>query len=96
MRENKIKKEALALRYDSEESGAPRVTAKGQGYIAERILENAEEAGVPVQEDPTLLSLLSEININEEIPEELYLAVAEVFAFIYRSDREMKNRNDSI
>lgn len=84
------RKKAVALRYH-EQYTAPKVTATGKGYIAESIIEKAEEHQVPIIEDATLVELLAELNINETIPEELYEAVAEVFAFIYRLDLESKN-----
>ncbi|MBG9450275.1 type III secretion exporter [Cytobacillus firmus] len=89
------RKEAVALTYDSESHGAPRVSAKGEGLTAENILEKAKEHGIPVQEDPALVELLGKLNINEGIPEELYQAVAEVFAFIYRADQEAGKRENS-
>ena len=82
------RKEAIALSYDPEVSDAPKVIAKGKGKIAENILERAQEHNIPVQEDPSLLELLGQLNVNETIPEELYQAVSEVFAYIYRLDRE--------
>ncbi|ARF15303.1 MULTISPECIES: EscU/YscU/HrcU family type III secretion system export apparatus switch protein [Sporosarcina] len=82
------RKEAVALSYDPEVSDAPKVIAKGKGKIAENILERAQEHAIPVQEDPSLLELLGQLNVNETIPEELYQAVSEVFAYIYRLDRE--------
>lgn len=89
MKEERYKrKEAVALSYDPGVSDAPRIVAKGKGMIAENILERAQEHGVPVQEDPSLLELLGQLNVNETIPEELYQAVSEVFAYIYRLDRE--------
>jgi flagellar biosynthesis protein len=72
---------AVALRYDG--TGAPRVTAKGRNLVAARILELAEEAGVPLYEDPDLLMLLSRLELGDEIPAALYVAVAEVIAFAY-------------
>ncbi|PLT30079.1 EscU/YscU/HrcU family type III secretion system export apparatus switch protein [Peribacillus deserti] len=86
------RKEAIALGYDSERDGAPRVLAKGKGLVAERILETAKENNVPVQEDPSLSGLLTELELNQTIPEDLYQAVAEVFAFIYRIDKEHKGK----
>lgn len=85
---NNIRKKAAALRYDHERDYAPKVKAVGKGLVAETIIEKAKESGVPIQEDPTLAELLSELNINETIPEELYNAVAEVFAFIYQMDKQ--------
>ena len=84
------RKEAIALSYQSDNEAAPKVVAKGAGYIAENIMEKAKDHQVPIQEDSTLVELLSELNINEQIPEELYHVVAEVFAFIYKADKDYK------
>lgn len=94
---NKYKRqEAIALSYDpTSKSSAPKVVAKGKGVIAENILEKAKEHNVPIQEDASLVEILSQIQINETIPEELYQAVAEVFAFVYRVDREYKQSTSS-
>jgi flagellar biosynthesis protein len=89
------RKEAVALTYDPESNGAPKISAKGKGLTAENILVKAKEHGIPVQEDPALVELLGKLNINEGIPEELYQAVAEVFAFIYRADQEAGKRKNS-
>ncbi|WP_066289100.1 EscU/YscU/HrcU family type III secretion system export apparatus switch protein [Bacillus sp. FJAT-29937] len=85
---NMHRKEAVALTYGKNGVDAPYVSAKGKGLIAESILAKANEHDIPVQEDPSLLELLGKLNINEQIPEELYEAVAEVFAFIYKADKE--------
>ncbi len=71
---------AVALRYDH--AGAPRVTARGRGAIAARILELAAEHGVPVEEDAALAEALSQVELDREIPIELYEAVAAVLRFI--------------
>lgn len=68
------RKEAIALSYDSSESDAPKVVAKGKGKIAENILAKALEHDVPIQEDASLVELLGQLNIEESIPEELYQA----------------------
>ncbi|KAA0547953.1 hypothetical protein FZW96_09430 [Bacillus sp. BGMRC 2118] len=82
---------AVALSYDPTlPTSAPKVIAKGNGIIANSIIEKAKESKVPIQEDASLVELLSQLQINETIPEELYQAVAEVFAFVYRVDREYK------
>lgn len=86
------RKEAIALKYDQEKDFAPRVIGKGKGKIAERILQTAEDHQVPVQEDPSLVELLGKLNINDSVPSELYEAVAEVFAFIYKADKEAGKR----
>jgi flagellar biosynthesis protein len=73
-------KTSIALNYDG--SGAPVISASGAGLIAEEILERAKQAGVPVIEDARLASLLSTIPLGEEIPGELYEAVAKVLVFV--------------
>ncbi len=78
------RKAAAAIRYDRERDPAPRLVAKGLGVLAEKILEAAKEAGVPIHEDPDLLALLMTLDIDEVIPPDMYVAVAEVLAFIYR------------
>jgi flagellar biosynthesis protein len=75
---------AVALRYRRGEMPAPRVTAKGEGELARQILAQARAHGVPVREDPDLLELLGACELGAEIPSELYQAVAEVLAFLYR------------
>ena len=76
-------KKAVALKYDKEKDNAPKVTAKGQGKIAERIIKIAEENELPIKKDEDLVELLSKIEIDREVPDNLYKAVAEVFSFIY-------------
>lgn len=75
---------AVALRYERADMPAPRVTAKGTGELARRILALAEEHDVPVRTDPDLLELLAACDLGQEIPSELYQAVAELLAFLYR------------
>ncbi len=73
---------AVSLHYDGE--SAPRLSAKGEGEVARRILELATEHEVPIYQDRQLLQLLSRVDLDEEIPSMLYVAVAEVIAFAYR------------
>ncbi|MFC5734971.1 EscU/YscU/HrcU family type III secretion system export apparatus switch protein [Cytobacillus gottheilii] len=87
MKKEHERKTAVALSYDQNSESAPKITAKGSGYIAENILEKARENDIPIQQDASLVELLGNLNINENIPEDLYQAVAEVFAFIYRADK---------
>jgi flagellar biosynthesis protein len=87
-RERFVPKKAVALKYDPHHSAAPIVTAKGQGYVAEEILRRAAEHGVPVQEDASLVEVLSKLDLKQEIPPELYQIVAEILSFVYRSDRQ--------
>jgi flagellar biosynthesis protein len=86
------RKEAIALKYNTELDSAPKVVAKGKGVIADEILSKALEFGVPIQEDPSLVEVLSQLEINQTIPEDLYSVVAELFAFIYRADQQLKNK----
>ncbi|MEN8259550.1 MAG: EscU/YscU/HrcU family type III secretion system export apparatus switch protein [Pseudomonadota bacterium] len=72
---------AIALQYDG--ANAPRVTAKGQGPVAADILQKAREHGVPLETNPELAEMLSHIPLGDDIPRELYVAVAEVIAFAY-------------
>lgn len=72
---------AVALLYDGE--NAPRITAKGKGALADKILEQARRHQVPLEEDPELAAVLSQIPLGDEIPESLYRAIAEVIAFAY-------------
>lgn len=85
------RKEAVALSYHPEDT-SPKIVAKGKGKIAENILQKAEEYNVPIYEDPALVELLGQLELNESIPPDLYEAVAEVFAFIYRLDRKVQSR----
>jgi FlhB-like protein len=78
---------AVALRYDAQKDAAPRVVAKGAGILADKIIEVAREHGVHVHEDPQMAAVLSKVQLDSPIPEELYRAVAEVLAFIYRLDQ---------
>ncbi len=75
---------ATALRYEG--TGAPRVTASGQGYVADRIVEVARENGVPIREDPALADALAALERDAEITEDLYVAVAEAIAWAYALD----------
>lgn len=84
------KRKAVALRYDKEQDAAPRVTAKGEGYVADKIIDLANKSGVQLYEDAALVEVLSAVDLEREIPEELYKAVAEVLAFIYMLDNSVK------
>lgn len=80
---------AVALAY-RETDAAPRVVAKGRGLIAEEIISRAKEHGVYVHESPELVSLLLQIDLDERIPPQLYVAVAELLAWLYRIERGEK------
>jgi flagellar biosynthesis protein len=76
---------AAALRYERGEDAAPVVTAAGRGIVADRILEIAREHEIPIHRNPALVDVLSRLDLEQAIPPELYLVVAEVLAFIYRA-----------
>ena len=80
---------AVALEYDQGSDAAPRVTAKGRGAVAENILESAAEHDIPIEENPALAEALSTVDLDEEIPEALYRAVAEVIGFIMRASGQL-------
>lgn len=81
-------KQAVALSYDPEQGSAPVVKAKGKGAVAERIVAVAAEHGVPVREDASLVEVLSKLDLDREIPPELYKLVAELLSYVYLADRE--------
>lgn len=85
--ERTLPKKAVALKYEPELRTAPIVIAKGQGVIADEILRRAQDNGIPVQEDASLVEVLSKLDLEQEIPPELYRLVAEVLSFVYRSDK---------
>jgi flagellar biosynthesis protein len=76
-------KKAVALKYDRETADAPKVIAKGKGKIAQNIIELAQKHDIPIKDDPDLIEVLSSLEIDEEIPSEIYVAVAELLAFVY-------------
>ena len=82
-------KKATALRYDANTDTAPRVTAKGYGILAEKIIELARKEGIPIREDPDLIEALIQLDFHEEIPPVLYKSVAEILAFVYRLNRRL-------
>lgn len=83
-------REAIALAY-SQTDTAPRVVAKGKGLIAEKIIAHAKEHGVYVHESPELVALLTQVDIDEHIPPQLYLAVAELLAWLYQIEHGSDN-----
>jgi len=88
------RQKAVALKYNKGIDKAPRITAKGKGYIAQKIIELAKENDIPIKEDPDLVHVLSELDLQEEIPPELYMVVAELLAFVYRMNQEKGKSTD--
>ncbi|WYP24979.1 EscU/YscU/HrcU family type III secretion system export apparatus switch protein [Alkalihalobacillus sp. FSL W8-0930] len=91
---NTENQKAIALQYHQDQMKAPKVVAKGTGKTATEMIEIAKSSHVPIQEDAALVELLSQLTINETIPTELYEVVAELFAFIYRVDRNQEPQSE--
>lgn len=82
------RRKAAALRYQRTRDAAPKMVAKGSGKVAEKIIEIARRHNIPLREDPQLVAVLSTLDLYEDIPPELYKAVAEILAFIYRMSKQ--------
>lgn len=83
---------AAALRYDPDDDGAPRLVARGEGQLADRILAIARAHDIPVHEDRALVDLLARLDVDTEIPPELYRVVAEIIAFVFRVQQAARDR----
>lgn len=81
-------KSAVSLRYDPTLDLSPRVTAKGKGLAAEKIISLAQEHDIPIKEDPDLVEVLSQVEIDQEIPPAVYHVVAELLAFVYQMNKQ--------
>jgi len=81
------KQVATALKYDENSTSAPKLLAKGQNQIAEKIIELARQNNIPIKEDKDLVEILNALELNDEIPIELYSIVAEIFALIYNINK---------
>lgn len=91
MKEPRVKK-AAALSYNHGSDPAPRVVARGSGHIAEKIVALAREHQIPIHEDHNLAQMLEALDVNTQIPAELYQAVAEVLVFVYRMNAGFSGR----
>ncbi len=87
MNDRQIKK-AAALKYSADSDQAPKVVAKGRGLIADKIIELARRNQVPVVADPNLVLMLDALEIDTQIPPEMYQAVTEVLVFVYQINRQ--------
>lgn len=85
-----LRERAVALRYNQEHNAAPKVVAKGSGETAQRILAVAQNHGIPIHQDAALVELLAQVELNRDIPTELYAAVAEILSWIYRANETLK------
>ena len=83
-------KSAVALKYDKAKHPAPHVIAKGKAALAERILAVAAENNIPIHSDGDLVEVLEKLEIEQEIPLDLYTVVAEVFAYLYNANKTKK------
>jgi len=88
--EKEERKKAVALKYDPLKSRSPTIAAKGEGTIAEKIIELAKQHGVAIREDADLVNVLSKFDVEQEIPEELYQVVAEILVFVYEQNKVME------
>ena len=90
-----LNQKAVALSYDEEKQSAPVVVACGKGYLAEKITELAIENGVPVYEDHSLANVLSQLNVGEQIPQELYQAIVDIYVYFlgFVPDKPEKSGN---
>lgn len=95
MRPRDKRKNAVALAYRAGEDAAPRVVAKGQGLMAEAIIERAKQWGVFVHESPELVALLMQVDLDQHIPPTLYVAVAELLAWLYQLESSSDNISPS-
>lgn len=95
MAENKkiSTKKAVALGYNRKKDNAPKVLASGKGEIATKIISLAKNNNIPIKEDADLVELLSKVDIEQEIPPNLYKAVAEIFSFLYKITNKSPSLN---
>ncbi len=91
---SKERKNAVALSYDQEKNTSPVIVASGAGYVADRIIEVADKAGIPVYRDETATGLLSQLELGQEIPPELYQVAAEIFAHILKTSDELESKSE--
>lgn len=85
---DKTRERAVALRYKKDRDHAPQVVAKGRGSIARKIIEEAKTHGLPMREDPLLVEALIGLDLYQEVPEELYQVIAEIYVFLYQVKNE--------
>ena len=83
-------KSAVSLKYKKGSDSAPKITAKGKGLVADKIIKMAHENNIPIREDEDLLNLLSEIDVGQEVPESLYKVVAEILAWVYQLNQNFQ------
>ena len=82
------KDKAVALKYDREKSAAPIVNAKGEGHTAQNIIKIVKLHDIPIKKDEDLVEILSQLEVDREVPQEMYKAIAEIFAFLYKTTKK--------
>jgi flagellar biosynthesis protein len=87
---NKKRKKAAALKYNQLIDKAPKLIAKGQGNVAEEIIKRAKEYNINIKEDSDLIEVLYALDINEEIPESLYMVIAKLLTELYELNKKYK------
>ena len=93
-KERRGPQEAAALAFDPEKHDAPVVVATGRGVVAENIIKEAEQAGVPVLPDQNLAHVLTQLSVGDAIPQALYGVIAQILLFVGRMDREYGQKLD--
>ena len=83
---------AVALGYDMEKQNAPKILAKGQGHVAEKIIQIAIDQGIEIRRDADLVQILKAVDIDSEIPVEAFSAVAEIISYIYRENGKLNDK----
>ena len=82
---------AVALKYNATTDNAPKITAKGHGLVADNIIALAKAHGIPMREDPNLVQVLAQLDLQQEIPPHLYKVIAELLAFVYRLNQQYRS-----
>jgi flagellar biosynthesis protein len=95
-KESERPKMAAAIRYDGAKDAAPRLTAKGSGHVADKIIELAHKHNIPIRTDRALINILSKLDIDQQIPPELYRAVAEILAFVYSTNEKYRETQQGV
>ncbi len=88
-----LRKTAVAIQYDRATMPAPQLVAKGRGIVAEKLITMARENGIPIVEDKLLVEMLDKLNLNQQIPGELYQVVAEILVAVYKAEAGLKKRS---
>ncbi|HJD45367.1 MAG TPA: EscU/YscU/HrcU family type III secretion system export apparatus switch protein [Candidatus Mediterraneibacter norfolkensis] len=85
-----LNQKAVALSYDEAGNAAPVIVASGMGYMAQRIIEAAKDSGVPIYEDNSLATVLTQLDLGSEIPEELYAAIVDIYVYFLNYGKQRK------